>query len=1392
GVVEIGEKNKAFSLGLDHSFGSISFANPASSGVVWYGLRFKVIGTLDGGAMFQLIDGSGNKMNLINILVNGASLYDGQYFADLRKNVWTDMHVRMDYTNNCYSVYVNGERVQKDWKIDTTVPAPARIGFEFTNPNAVGTIELDHVVVYRADTVMKKYPEQAFNPEVAEVTEGSAETVKRLYLHEDFNHAGGLNATYQNAIPKNGIIEVRNQQGHEYYLEGDRMYLHMESFDGGQDAKFDIVMNRFDASQYVIDMIINIFELNGRGFMFGLQKGYDANSKWLMAGESNGIMRIDGNDFNELTYKRWTRLSFVVDAPSQTYDVYIDGVLVREDCSVGGDPKDIDRLSFDFRQGTGPASVGIDAVAVYAGTELKAGLEEELYMENLVSSYPADDFEVSAFIGDKAVYCNTNSSFYKEGEKKKYEGQGYVTIEGTPMGIVEAMAGAYDITVSFDEKTQTATLSNGVTFTVGKDFFVIDGKEVSANGTFAIKDGVLYAPLSGFFEKALGKTVTYESTWELLFITEDGSKVNVSNTEMNKAVMRLMIFDRITGDEMVALVTERYPDKTHPRLSATKEEVARVKKNLQTDKITQRLYDYLRFNSDNILERATVAVSTDGAGYLNNTRSRDDILDALGHMYQMTGDTRYAERAMKELDSMIQLPYYGEGNPISAGPLVAAFAHAYDLFYDYMGEARREAVREIVKKMWTVNLFAYADAHGTRWSRTIKVKDNFNNNNSATMLMSALVFADEPDMTEMAKEIFVGSSRSLEYGNEDYAPDGEWPEGWGYWKYTILQWAPAVKGLQNVLGDTMGFEDHLGLRNGAYNAIDVSGIARSNDYNDASHGIKHSSRKEIQEQVHALFLFADLYDDPTIANAWLKNIDNYMLNNPGWPLMWYDPDMVGDANPTLDHRYRGLSDYIALRSSWEDDNAILLSGHTGQNYMSHSHIDGGTYVLDAMGLGWVCDLGTEDYANAYDPIAGNFYVTRPEAHNVYIINPRVGYQGQELRESSSTIEFETSARDGYAIVNMQPYYATEVVTAERGFKLADDRRCAVVRDEIALKGASEIYSFIHTQANIEVIDNNTAVFEQFGKKMLIEVTTNGRDLTLQEMACEFLPEFGKETHPNARKMDEYRKLAIKLNATGKLYINVKFTPLYEELTSTPAEDTDLAFWSCREGELEVPRLTSVSLDGEAIADFNPLNSQIEVDVPAGATKAPVITATAEDKYNVEVRQGSTDNLMDDVIIKVSEKENPANVWYYVVHFELTQYAIDGLDGIKLAQMQSIIAEESGANLTDVLTDRNLTTGRYESDWGSEYMIDLGSVQTVDSLITAFAFRHELDHYFFDISYSEDGANWKIKTCQQSAGSKGYERVNLGENIKARYIRFTANGRVGDKITQLREIAVAVR
>ena len=1392
-VIETEKENKALEIGLNDASAKLSFPVSASNGTIWLGARFKLTDNIESGSMFQITSSTGTKLNLINIKERSASLYDGKVFTKLTKKLWTDIHIKLNYDKKIFSVYVDGKCAIHNWKISRTIPAASRIGFEFSNTDKKSSIQIDHLVAYTGSSLLRKYPAEKFNPAAGEEEVSTEAKISRVYLFEDYNSLG-FNASSNSSTAFEHKIGVRNLQGRSYAGEKDRMYNHMERIAGVSNyPHFEVPIKDFDATNYVVDMTLNIFELSGVGFELTLKKSNTTRSKLLTA-EENGILKCNGAIFNQFDFNKWNRLSFVINAVSSTYDVYVNGVKVKEKCSVSADLKDINQVGFQLIYGTGGGSIGLDEIAVYEGNELKPEISLKSFTGNFVNSYDAVDKKVTAFIGDKAVFCLNNSAFYKDGKKTKYKGEGYETFDGIPMGSVEAMASAYGISYTYDESTKTVTLGNGNTLTVGYDSYIINGTSVSADGNIEEKDGIIYAPAKSFFDKMLGKTVSYDRNWLLLFISEDNSFTSTEDSAMMQQIMYMMIYDRPSGEEMSRIISERFPNNEHPRALFTTQDLERVKREITTDEYSKKLYDYLKLNADSILGTNPVGFTINASGELTYARTQENRITDLGIMYHLSGDERYAERAIKEIEAMVKMPYLGWGKALNSGAVMAAFTRGYDMFYHKLTPELRTQIEDCVISLWERDLLDGSNASGGRNFNYMHTQGNWVPVHNGPYLESTLVFADNSRMADLAKKQFEISQRSFEGALADLAPDGACPEGAGYWLYNMFEWAPAVKTLMNCLGSSLGVEDHIGLKKSCYFMMDLQGTAGVHGFHDsgaASTGY-NKSRAALYEQSRAVFVIADMYKDAGLLNSWLSKIDNFYAEYNGTSLMWYNSELAkSEVKSSLDNRYRGELDFIALRSSHEDENAIVLTAHSGKNYMSHSHIDGGTYQFDAMGYKWACDVGTEVYGKDYDPIKAKYYVTRPEAHNLYLINPRAGYQGQDPYAEGATIEFESSDKGGYAIVDMSKYYAADVVTAQRGFKLDGNRSYLIVRDEMNLKAPSDIISFVHTMADIEIIDNNRAIFKQFGKKVLVEVMTNGRNLSLDVMPCEMLPT-SPEPQPDANDLSKYRKLAMKLNGSGNITISVKFTPLYDDrITSTFHDDTALALWKVTEGKNDLPFLTAIYADGKELEGFNPNNRQILLPVTAGVSKAPVITAKADDIYNVEVIQ-DTSQMLTEAIIILTDKQNPDNKSYYTVNFQNEGLSLDSLDGLKLADIKAITKLNTGSDLTSALTDGNFKTEAYESGGGVKYLIDLGAVYNIDSVITAFAQSDLPYRYTFDVELSEDGNNFTSKTGICTGDKTGYESFKLGENVKARYIRICPNGRNTSWVSRLCEVAVAIK
>jgi hypothetical protein len=105
-------------------------------------------------------------------------------------------------------------------------------------------------------------------------------------------------------------------------------------------------------------------------------------------------------------------------------------------------------------------------------------------------------------------------------------------------------------------------------------------------------------------------------------------------------------------------------------------------------------------------------------------------------------------------------------------------------------------------------------------------------------------------------------------------------------------------------------------------------------------------------------------------------------------LVWYDPAAGSPqrAQWPLNRYFEGVN-VAFLRSSWEDGGAFWIGIKGGDNKANHSHLDLGSFVLDAKGQRWAVDLGSDNYNMPayFGAKRWTYYRLRTESHNTVLI-----------------------------------------------------------------------------------------------------------------------------------------------------------------------------------------------------------------------------------------------------------------------------------------------------------------------------------------------------------------------------------------------------------------------
>jgi hypothetical protein len=147
-------------------------------------------------------------------------------------------------------------------------------------------------------------------------------------------------------------------------------------------------------------------------------------------------------------------------------------------------------------------------------------------------------------------------------------------------------------------------------------------------------------------------------------------------------------------------------------------------------------------------------------------------------------------------------------------------------------------------------------------------------------------------------------------------------------------------------------------------------------------------------------------------------------------------------------------------------NAWYVGFKGGDNRANHAHLDLGTFVLDALGQRWVCDLGPDDYnlPDYFGKKRWDYYRLRTEGHNTLSIDNA----NQPPTAKAPLIAYSSTPDRAYAVADLSNAYpdAEHVV---RGVALLH-RNSVLVQDEFTADKELPLVWAIHTQAEVSLSD----------------------------------------------------------------------------------------------------------------------------------------------------------------------------------------------------------------------------------------------------------------------------------------------------------------------------------
>jgi hypothetical protein len=266
-----------------------------------------------------------------------------------------------------------------------------------------------------------------------------------------------------------------------------------------------------------------------------------------------------------------------------------------------------------------------------------------------------------------------------------------------------------------------------------------------------------------------------------------------------------------------------------------------------------------------------------------------------------------------------------------------------------------------------------------------------------------------------------------------------------------------------------------------------------------------------------------------------------------WDIIWYKPYANSVSNRDQDRFSDGKVALWFSRSSWSDPKALWIGFKAGYNKVNHGHLDLGNFEMDALGVRWARDLGSDDYnlpgyftGSTQTSLRWTYYRLNSQSHNVPVINGN----NQNVDATSKFVSHKEGAAEPFAVVDFTEAYKEFTGSSQRGIKLLDGKKSVLVQDEFTLTKSGQIAWGMTTDATIQVIDPKQAELTLGGQKMTAKI--------LSPANAEFSIGSAQQASPQKTNTGINRLLATVPAAKGKVTIAILLSPQW---TGSPSSFT---------------------------------------------------------------------------------------------------------------------------------------------------------------------------------------------------------------------------------------------
>jgi hypothetical protein len=498
----------------------------------------------------------------------------------------------------------------------------------------------------------------------------------------------------------------------------------------------------------------------------------------------------------------------------------------------------------------------------------------------------------------------------------------------------------------------------------------------------------------------------------------------------------------IVGSEVDRTPTPAVLPHTHPWLLVNDREVGAALEAAKTDPLRAELHRKIIAAATADLSARIPVYQFSGPRLQFDTPGGYEPLLTCAMAYRLTGDVRFAERAKAQMLAIAGFKDWDPAVFLDVAELGFEVGIGYDWLYSYLTPTERTVIRQaLLEKALGFAQDAYRpggprDPHLAQW---VSANSSWNTICNGGLLTAALALADEEP--ELARLVASGVRLSLPSGMNTYQPDGACPEGPGYWNYGTTYAVVSLAEFKEAFGTDLGLDQLPAFDRTPLYRLAVQGpTGLPFNYGDGDDKMANSP---------AYAWLASRYDLPAatsecrrfLAEEFRQTWKFFPARDLALFVAWFPTrELVGaiESIPLALH-FRGRADIAVFRSAWDDPKAIYLGFKAGDNSAPHSHLDLGSFVLDADGVRWAVLFPHDDYnlPGYFGKERWKYY--RNNNHSQNTLTPGDKLQG--VNSVAPIIAFGSSEDRAFAVADLTQAYPEEGPSIRRGVALLD--RCRV-------------------------------------------------------------------------------------------------------------------------------------------------------------------------------------------------------------------------------------------------------------------------------------------------------------------------------------------------------------